>query len=198
MTKITPLVNGNVHLPDYCLIDGKGKIDGEQFDISSIFFGNSFAQLTKISKKILPLTTQIHTGSLMLDYSNPVFAGNFVLVSGKPKHGKTAMLHKTAENFLRQSDKNKLFYLSFDRRKGYSLDNTLRKTKLNRSACLIVPSESASSVESYRLPFLMLALIKEELQKGTENILVLVDDLNSHFVAELQVYDLADQAKVAY
>lgn len=48
--------------------------------------------------------SQVYTGNIQVDYSNPIAKGNFVVFKGNTGTGKTHLANSTAINFLKGTD----------------------------------------------------------------------------------------------
>lgn len=103
------------------------------------------------------MSDSLYTGSIMVDFVNPLNKGNMILFRGQRHLGKRYLVDSTVLNFLynnkaNNKDNNKVIYVTFSKKSAESLKKSLEKEDLMNNCVIFTLSENPSDSEYYLLP----------------------------------------------
>lgn len=69
------------------------------------------AKLPKASLKRKLISEQLLTGHMRIDLGRPMAKGNFIILKGPSRRGKTTIAYSTIKQFLNESTEHKAIYI---------------------------------------------------------------------------------------
>jgi hypothetical protein len=105
--------------------------------------------------------------------------------------GKILAAQGAVQSFLEENDNNKAIYISLSNKSGSSFMNSIT----NKSQLSVITSDHSNTneVEQFLTPIIGLKLIEELISQGSQNLLIVLDDVMQHHFMEKAVFEKANQ-----
>jgi hypothetical protein len=158
----------------------------------------------------------LFTGNLLIDFVNPLFTGNFNILSGSFNMGQKILLNSTAYNFaskqihiknskeinidskeVNDSNTNFLIYITYSNKEALKLQENLNlkqqqiSDKLDNFIIFSL-SETPNDSEYYYLPRFALNYAKKLINSNPHiNILFCFDDISTYMMKERNLFQTA-------
>ena len=98
-------------------------------DILKLSTSNVTSSLTRSFLNRNTISRPLFTGSIMVDFVNPLYQGNMIMFKGARNLGKRFLLDSTVVNFLNDKSKHtkKVVYVTYSKKSAENLKETLDK-----------------------------------------------------------------------
>lgn len=123
------------------------------------------------------IQSQFHTGHLLIDYVNPLYRGNFILLKGTALGGQDKIMESAIERFP-----GKVIIATMNSKLEYSIK--AKKIDATIYSC----TKDSFITDKYLIPRMVLRDLKALRQEGVKDILVVMDNATEFFLAEKTTY----------
>lgn len=117
--------------------------------------------------------------------------GNFIVLKGPSKRGKTTLAFDTIKQFLQENDDHRAIYVGLHQNSGQKLLKHLPAGCKDRAMAIGVGSSSL--MPSSDADYLLAPVAGLRAAASQEKVLLVFDDILVHKMKEIHVYDLASQ-----
>lgn len=142
------------------------------------------SQLSKSRKRRRAVNELVYTGNVLIDYINPIYKGNFNVMTGPANMGQKQTLNSIALNFLSENSENFVVYVTHSKKEAIKLSDTFS----NKNFVILSLSETPTESEFYYLPRAAMKLIS---LLGKKNVLICYDDITHYLLNEKNIFSNA-------
>lgn len=128
---------------------------------------------------------------MRLDFGRPMAKGNFIVLKGSSRRGKTTIAYNTIKRFLLESEEHRAVYVGFTQNAGQKLFEQLPADCKDRAMALGI--ESSSLMPSSDADYILAPHAALRAATPHQKVLLVFDDVLLHKFKEKLVYDLASQ-----
>lgn len=138
---------------------------------------NLSSNMVKSINKRKIINSILFTGNILIDYINPQFIGNFILMKGMSNLGQENLISSIIERY-----ENSIIILTLNQK----LKSKLNKLEKKDISVFLLSQDSYLS-DLFYYPKVILNYIKRKKENG-ENILFIFDNASEFFIAEKAMY----------